>query len=67
MDLLLGGFADSHLAGLSDQELEWFEDVLTQADQDLYYWITAERPWPKALDNPLAHRLTAFALEAPVR
>ena len=60
MDLLLGRFADSELAALSDGELDLFEKLLFEDDQDLYAWITGERPWPTSLSNTLTARLTAF-------
>ena len=60
MDLLLGRFADSQLETLSDRELDQYETVLSQADQDLYAWVTGERPWPTSLNNPLTRRLTAL-------
>ena len=59
MDLLLGRFADAWLETLSDRDLDLYETVLEQADQDLYAWITGERPWPASLSNPLTERLTA--------
>jgi len=60
MDLLLGRFADAELGALSDGELDLYEIVLFEDDQDLYAWITGERPWPTSLSNPLTARLTAF-------
>jgi antitoxin CptB len=60
MDLLLGRFVDAELADLSDGELDLFEKLLFEDDQDLYAWITGERPWPTSLNNPLTARLTAF-------
>lgn len=63
MDLLLGRFVDACLAELSEEELDQYESLLGYPDQDLYGWITAERPWPKPLDNPLTQRLSAFTLK----
>lgn len=63
MDLLLGRFADSELGGLSDSELDLYETLLFEDDQDLYAWITGERPWPTFLSNPLTARLTAFTAD----
>ncbi|MEM9682105.1 MAG: succinate dehydrogenase assembly factor 2 [Pseudomonadota bacterium] len=60
MDLLLGRFADAELATLSDGDLDLYETLLFEDDQDLYAWITGERPWPTSLSNPLSERLTAF-------
>lgn len=41
MDLILGHFADAALADLSPEELDAYEAVLTENDQDLYLWVTA--------------------------
>jgi antitoxin CptB len=65
MDLLLGRFADTQLETLSDRDLDLYESVLNEADQDLYVWITGDRPWPTALNNPLTARLTALTTPAP--
>jgi antitoxin CptB len=59
MDLLLGRFADAWLETLSDSELDLYETLIEQADQDLYAWVTGDRPWPTFLNNPLTRRLTA--------
>ena len=67
MDLLLGRFADAHLAELTLEELDLYEAVLRCADQDLYEWITTERPWPKALDNSVTRRLSEFTLKPAQR
>ncbi|HET9068392.1 MAG TPA: succinate dehydrogenase assembly factor 2 [Amaricoccus sp.] len=39
MDLILGGFADTGLAGLSADLLQAFDRLLSEADHDLYRWI----------------------------
>jgi antitoxin CptB len=65
MDLLLGRFADTHLETLSDRELDLYETVLNEADQDLYAWIAGDRPWPTSLSNALTARLTALTTPAP--
>ena len=41
MDLILGHFADGSLADLSPADLDAYEAVLSENDQDLYLWITA--------------------------
>lgn len=41
MDLILGRFADDLLSHLSPAELDAFEAVLSENDQDLYLWVTA--------------------------
>lgn len=64
MDLILGPFSDSELDGLSPDDLDLYEAVLAENDQDLYPWITARlgdaRPGPTAL-LPMLDRIAGFA------
>lgn len=46
MDLILGPFADSGLATLADPELDAYERLLEENDQDLYLWVTGARAAP---------------------
>ncbi|NKX44707.1 succinate dehydrogenase assembly factor 2 [Roseicyclus persicicus] len=57
MDLILGGWADAHLAGADDATLDAFEAVLAEADQDLYRWVTGQAEAPAAL-RPFLGRLS---------
>ena len=41
MDLILGHFADGPLASLNSAELDIYEAMLSENDQDLYLWVTA--------------------------
>ena len=41
MDLILGHFADGPLRDLAGPDLDAFETVLAENDQDLYLWVTA--------------------------
>jgi len=59
-DLLIGSFADRHLAAFSEAELDWFEALLEQSDADLYDWLTGRVPVPAALDHPVMAQLRAF-------
>ncbi|MBM3604096.1 MAG: succinate dehydrogenase assembly factor 2 [Alphaproteobacteria bacterium] len=40
MDLILGHFADDCLAGLAPGDLDLYERMLGENDQDLYLWVT---------------------------
>ena len=42
MDLLLGGFADAKMANLSDAELDAYERLMDENDQDLYAWLSGQ-------------------------
>ncbi len=46
MDMILGPFADTQLAELSPQDLDLYDDMLTENDQDLYKWVTGAAPAP---------------------
>jgi len=60
-NLLLGAFADRHLAELSDSDIAWFEDLLARVDEiDLLNWITGKAPAPAEFDHPLMRRLVEF-------
>lgn len=60
MDLVLGQFADAHLAELSDAELDSFEAILEVGDRDLYQWVMGETPVPSAHDTHMFNRVLAF-------
>lgn len=60
-DLLIGAFARTHLDGLSDEAVAWFEDFLmNNNDIDIYEWIIGRTPVPPALDHPVLDALRAF-------
>jgi antitoxin CptB len=49
MDLILGPYADAHLAGLSEARLALYDQLLGENDQDLLPWILGQQPAPEAL------------------
>ena len=59
-DLILGPFADHHVPGFGPAELDWFEQLLDQPDQDVYDWILERAPTPAQFDGELMNRLKAF-------
>ena len=44
MDIILSRFVDDCLSQMSPQELDIYEDFLNQNDQDLYQWVSGQRP-----------------------
>ena len=58
MDLILGAWADSHLAGADDATLDAYEAVLAEADHDLYAWISGQADPPASL-APMLTRIAA--------
>lgn len=53
MDLILGPFADRHLASLNDAQIEQFSAMLDVPDPDLYAWFSGIKPVPAAYENDL--------------
>jgi antitoxin CptB len=62
-DLILGPFADKHVAAMSAMELDAFEVLLEVPDQDLYGWIVGTLPTPAAFDHEIMNRIKAFRFE----
>jgi antitoxin CptB len=50
-DLLFGGFADRHLTSLSAAQLDRYEALLQESDQDLFAWISGQQPVPERHDH----------------
>ena len=59
MDLLLGSFADAHIAALIEDQLDRYEDMLQHSDPDLYNWITGQESVPPEADNDVMRLLLA--------
>ncbi|QFT81533.1 Antitoxin CptB [Roseovarius sp. THAF27] len=49
MDILLMRFSEARLAALSPAELDLYETLLEENDQDLYQWVTGQTPPPPHL------------------
>jgi antitoxin CptB len=66
MDLVLGPFAVARLPDLTATELDLYEALLEENDQDLYLWIASRAPGsdlgPEPL-RPLLDRIAVFAQE----
>jgi antitoxin CptB len=60
MDLILGPFADTHLALLTEADLQTYDRLLGENDQDLMAWILG-RSTPPEWAAPLLGRITAAA------
>lgn len=60
MDLIFGQFADSHIAQLSEDELDLFERLLDLPDRDLFAWLTGEKATPREYQTDLLEKVTSF-------
>lgn len=66
-DLVVGGFADRYLAGLSAGEFAWFETLLAEQDVDILSWAFGTAEPPEALQGAMLKRLQALDyLETPL-
>jgi antitoxin CptB len=59
-DLLLGGFADAHLAGFDKAWLDRYEALLECPDADLFDWIAGRAAPPPEHDHDVTSLLLAF-------
>ena len=46
MDLILGPYADAHLAGMAEEKLAIYDRLLEENDQDLLPWVLGQNPAP---------------------
>jgi antitoxin CptB len=60
IDLLLGSFAEQHLAGMSEDQLTRYEVLLEENDAALFDWITGRSPPPEELDTDVLRLLMEF-------
>lgn len=66
MDLVLGPWAEAHLAGLGADDLALYDDLLAENDQDLMAWILGNAAPPARL-APLLSRISAYARDRLLR
>ena len=59
-DLLFGQFAVRHLPSLDDAQLDRYEALLDEPDQDVLAWIYDRLPVPERHDNDVFGLLRAF-------
>ena len=62
-DLILGGFVDARGETLSAPEIDAFEALLDENDQEVFAWIAGQKTPPKAHATPLMQRLRAFRVD----
>ena len=63
-DLILGPFADQYLSGLGDADVDAFEVLMDQPDQDLYAWIIEREPTPAQFETPVMQQIRDFRFGA---
>ena len=60
MDLILGPWADAHLAAMPADVMELYESLLSENDQDLLPWVLGQTPPPPQYGALIAE-IAAFA------
>ena len=63
LDLVLGGFANRHLAEFTPEQLDRYESLIANADPDIYHWVSGARPVPAAYDNDVMELIRNFKIK----
>lgn len=54
MDLVLGPYADANLAAMPPPQLDLYDQLLEENDQDLWPWVLGQQPAPALLADLIA-------------
>jgi antitoxin CptB len=60
MDLIVGRFADAHIAALDEPALDDFERLIEVPNAELYGWVSGAEAVPQAQDSAVLRQLIAF-------
>ena len=60
VDIIMGSFADAHIADLDETELDDLEALMELPDRDIFAWFVDERPVPANLDTALFRKMKIF-------
>jgi antitoxin CptB len=59
-DILFGGFAARYLTTLTAEQVDRFEALITETDNDLFNWVTNKQPVPAELDHDVMAMIKRF-------
>jgi antitoxin CptB len=59
--LILGRFADAHLAGLDEAQLDRYEALLDCTDADIFDWVSGRAEPPAEHDHDVIRLLLSFS------
>ena len=54
MDIILSRYAEQRLEGFDDAMLDRYDTLLSETDQDLYQWVSGQKPAPDSLRDMIA-------------
>jgi antitoxin CptB len=60
LDLILGRFADAHIARLNERDLADFERLLEVPDPEIYRWVMGAAAVPPEFECPVFRQLRDF-------
>jgi antitoxin CptB len=60
MDLIVGRFADAHIAALDVGGLDDFERLIEVPNAELYAWVSGAQAVPQSHDSAVLRQLIAF-------
>ena len=66
-DLILGRFADEHLAGFEEAQLDRYEALLDCVDPDIFDWVSGRTTPPFEHDHDVTRLLLAFSNLRPTK
>jgi len=66
-DLILGRFADTHLAGFDEAQLDLYEALLDCADADIFDWVAGRAVLPPEQDHDVTRLLLAYSNTPPTK
>jgi len=66
-DLILGRFADTHLARFDEAQLDRYEALLDCADADIFDWVSGRAAPPPEYSHDVTRRLISFSGTVPPR
>ncbi|MBR9653470.1 succinate dehydrogenase assembly factor 2 [Thalassovita aquimarina] len=54
MDIILTRYADARLDGMSEDDLDAYDRLLSENDQDLYQWVSGQKEPPAEMAAQIA-------------
>jgi len=67
MDLVLGEFAETEIADLTDAQLDELETIMAEQDHDLLQWVTGAQAVPAHFQTALFFKIASYRPDfAPV-
>ena len=66
-DILFGGFAEKYIETLTPEQLDRFEALIAETDNDLFVWVTGKEPVPERLDHDVMAMIKVFVQKEAAR